>query len=222
LFSITLPISTLLMIAMAVSVACAVAGDAGHDYKSAMILHTKFSDIIKIDAITVLVTGLAAPFVFDIFVSAFQNELFTSIMPAPQAQLVADSLNGFEHPALFFAGFIIAFSGEIINRFLPAKLKDLLLWMPFGIGLFLGPGLALPIAIGAAISVWINKKHPDKFHTGILIAAGIMGAEGIAGFAAGALTIFGITAVTSTIVLGILFFIVLLAGIWIQKNIKIL
>ena len=94
--------------------------------------------------------------------------------------------------------------------------------MPFGIGLFLGPGLALPIAIGAAISVWINKKHPDKFHTGILIAAGIMGAEGIAGFAAGALTIFGITAVTSTIVLGILFFIVLLAGIWIQKNIKIL
>jgi len=221
LFSITLPISTLLMIAMTVSVACAVAGDAGHDYKSAMILQTKFSDIIKIDAITVLVTGMAAPYVFDIFVTAFRNELFTSIMPAPQAQLVADSLNGFEHPALFFAGFIIAFSGEILNRFLPAKLKGLPLWMPFGIGLFLGPGLALPIAIGAAISVWINKKHPDKFHTGILIAAGIMGAEGIAGFAAGALTIFGITTLTSTILLGILFLIVLLTGIWIQKNIKI-
>jgi len=218
LFSTDLPISTLLIIAMAVSVACAVAGDAGHDYKSAMILQTKFSDIIKIDAITVLVTGLAAPFVFDIFVSAFQNDLFTSIMPAPQAQLVAESLNGFEHPLFFFAGFIIAFCAEIVDRFLPAKMKGLLLWMPFGIGLFLGPGLALPIAVGAAINVWINKKHTAKFHRGLLIAAGIMGAEGIAGFAAGTLTIFGITALTSSLVLGILFVMVLLTGIHLHKK----
>jgi uncharacterized oligopeptide transporter (OPT) family protein len=214
LFSLSLSLNTLLMITMAVSTACAIAGDAGHDYKSAAILDTKFSDIVKIDFITVLVTGLAAPFVFEIFTKAFSNDLFTAVMPAPQAQLVADSLGGFEYPRIFFSGFVIAFSGEIINRFLPVKFKNHLLWMPFGIGLFLGPGLAIPIAIGAAVNVWINQRYPAHYHTGIVIAAGIMGAEGIAGFSAGALTIFGIDFQSGAFILGLMFLIILLMSLW--------
>ena len=53
-------------------------------------------------------------------------------------------------------------------------------------------------AIGQLISLWIGKKRPTLYHSGILIAAGIMGAEGIAGFSAGALTIFGMEFLKST------------------------
>jgi len=218
LFLFPLPFHILILIAMTVSIACAIAGDAGHDYKSAAILNTKFSDIIKIDFITISVTGMAAPFVFNIFTQAFSDDLFTAVMPAPQAQIVADSLFGFAHPEIFIIGFIIAFSGEIIDRFLPGKFKKKLLWMPFGIGLFLGPGLALPIALGAAVNVWINRNHPKYFHTGILIAAGIMGAEGIAGFSSGALTIFGINFEFSALIIGSLFVLILFAGIRLYRK----
>ncbi len=218
LFLLPLPFHVLLIIAMTVSIACAIAGDAGHDYKSAAILHTKFSDIIKIDIITVVVTGFAAPFVFDIFIRAFSSDLFTPVMPAPQAQLVADSLKGFEHPTVFLCGFGLAFTGEIIDRFLPDKFQKRLLWMPFGIGLFLGPGLAIPIALGAVIHVWINKKNKEHYHTGILIAAGIMGAEGIAGFSTGALTIFGIDLGFSALILGLIFALVMVTGVWIYRQ----
>jgi uncharacterized oligopeptide transporter (OPT) family protein len=213
-FNRALPVHILLLIAMAVSIACAVAGDAGHDYKSAAILNTRFADIVKIDLITVIIVGLAAPFVFQLFRNGFAREMFTPAMPAPQAQIVADSITGFKHPLIFITGFFIAFTFELINKFLKIILKDRIMWMPFGLGLFLGPGLAIPIALGATVNLWINKKHPSHFHSGILIAAAIMGAEGIAGFSAGALTVFGISFGSSTLILGGFFVLLLFVGIW--------
>lgn len=213
IFNSSLPLDNLFIIATMVSIACAVAGDAGHDYKSAAILGTKFSDIIKIDLITVIFVGMAAPFVFEIIRQGFSENLFTPIMPAPQARLVAESIIGFEHPLAFFTGFIIAFLGEIVNKLLPAKIKNYLLWMPFGIGLFLGPGLAFPIALGAVIHLWIIKKNPGYYQTGILIAAAVMGAEGIAGFTSGALTIFGLSFFSGSLILSVLFIVFLSLGL---------
>jgi uncharacterized oligopeptide transporter (OPT) family protein len=213
LISIQIELATLFIIAAFVSVACAIAGDAGHDFKSASLLGTRFFDIVKVDSITVVLTGLAAPFVFEILRDVFSEQLFTPVMPAPQAQLVAESISGFKNPQVFFIGFAIAALGEGAKRFLPAKVKDKFLWMPFGIGLFLGPGLAVPIALGALIHIWIAKKYPTHFHSGILIAAGIMGAEGIAGFSAGALTIFGMDFVTTSVILIGGFVMVLLVGL---------
>jgi uncharacterized oligopeptide transporter (OPT) family protein len=211
--SLSLPLYSLFMIATFVSVACAIAGDAGHDYKSAAIIGTRFFDIVKIDLITVVVSGFAAPFVFEIIREAFSNILFTPAMPAPQARLVAGSIIGFEHPMIFLTGFIIAFIGEISNKFFSEKYKNRLLWMPFGIGLFLGLGLALPIAIGSTVRHWMDKKYPAYYHSGILIAAGIMGAEGIAGLSAGALTISGLSFPISSLILTIFFVIIFIIGI---------
>ena len=90
--------------------------------------------------------------------------------------------------------------------------------MPFGIGLFLGPGLAIPIALGATIQYWINRRKPGQYHTGLLIAAGIMGAEGIAGFTAGALTVFGLTYQTSAMIVGTGFVPILLTGVWLYRK----
>ena len=213
LMSLHIPLSTLFIIVAFVSIACAIAGDAGHDYKSAAIIGTRFFDIVKVDFITVTVVGFISPFLFEIIRHGFSNQLFTPAMPAPQARLVAESIIGFEHPVSFIIGFSIAFLGELTNYLLPEKLKNRFLWMPFGIGLFLGPGLAIPIALGAVLNIWINKKRPNLFHTGILIAAGIMGAEGIAGFSAGALTIFGMDFRTTSFILAIIFIIIFLMGL---------
>jgi uncharacterized oligopeptide transporter (OPT) family protein len=214
MMNIPIELSTLFLIAAFVSIACAIAGDAGHDFKSAAIIGTRFFDIVKVDLITAVVVGFSAPFLFEIIRQGFADQLFTPLMPAPQARLVADSITGFKNPEVFFIGFVIAAMGEITNRFLPLSLKDRFLCMPFGIGLFLGPGLAIPIALGAAIHIWITKKQPSLFHSGILVAAGIMGAEGIAGFSAGALTIFGMDFGTTSVILGIVFLFVLMIGIW--------
>jgi uncharacterized oligopeptide transporter (OPT) family protein len=176
-----------------VSVATAIAGDAGHDYKSAAIVGTRFLDIIKVDLIAVVFAGFAAPFVLESIRKGFAETLFTPVMPAPQAQLVAGSIFGFQYPMVFAAGFALAFLGEITNRFLPDKYKNKLLLMPMGIGLFLGLGLAIPIAIGALIRAYLDRNFSHLYHAGLLIAAGIMGGEGIAGFSAGALTSLGLS-----------------------------
>ena len=183
-----LPLLSSFLIVLFVSVASAVAGDAGHDYKSAAIVGTRFFDIVKIDVLTAAVSGLVAPLVLEAMRRGFAHSLFTPAMPAPQAQLVAGSIFGFEYPKVFLAGFILAFSGEML---LPQRIKERWMLMPMGIGLFLGMGLAIPLLIGAMIRHYLDKRHAHLYHAGLLIAAGVMGGEGIAGFTAGALTAVG-------------------------------
>ncbi len=180
------------MIVAFVSVACAVAGDIGHDYKSAQIVGTRFMDIVKVDLIAVVFVGLAAPFVLELIKKSFALQLFTPLMPAPQARLVAGSIFGFQYPHVFLGGLGIAFLFEVINALLPEKRRNKILMMPLGIGLFLGMGLALPMAIGAVIRLVMDRKYPHAYHAALLIAAGVMGGEGIAGFTAGALTTTGV------------------------------
>lgn len=196
-----------------VSVACAVAGDAGHDYKSAALVGTKFFDIVKVDIIAVIFAGLAAPFVIEIIRSAFAETLFTPVMPAPQAQLVAASIFGFEYPMVFVTGFAIAFLAEVSNRFVPARFRNRVLFMPLGIGLFLGFGLAIPMAVGALVRAYVDRKQAHLYHSGLLLAAGIMGGEGIAGFSAGALTVLGLSFDRGSLVLIVLFLLILLISL---------
>jgi len=175
-----------------VSVACAVAGDAGHDYKSAVLVGTRFWDVVKVDLITAVIAGLAAPFVLEAIRKGFADVLFTPAMPAPQARLVAGSIFGFEYPRVFLAGFGLAFAGEVALALLSQRIRSQFMIMPLGIGLFLGLGLAIPIAIGALIRTIIDRKFSHLYFPGLLIAAAVMGGEGIAGFSAGALATLGL------------------------------
>jgi uncharacterized oligopeptide transporter (OPT) family protein len=154
-------------------------------------------DIVKVDFITVIFSGAAAPFVLELIRKGFAEQLFTPLMPAPQAKLVAGSIFGFQYPHVFFAGLGLAFLLEIINASLPPRHRNKILLMPLGIGLFLGLGLAIPLALGALIRFIVDKKFEHVYHTGLLIAAGVMGGEGIAGFTAGALKTTGIDTVRS-------------------------
>ncbi len=191
--ALDLPLYASFMVVTFVSVACAVAGDAGHDYKSAAIIGTRFRDIVKVDLIAVVVAGFAAPLVLEIIRHGFGDVLFTAEMPAPQAQMVAGSIFGFEYPIVFATGIAIGFAGQLLNQLLPEKLRDRFLIMPAGIGLFLGLSLALPIAAGALIRNLVEKQKANLYHAGLVIAAGVMGGEGIAGFGAGALTVAGLS-----------------------------
>ncbi|NIR48666.1 hypothetical protein GWO43_09535 [candidate division KSB1 bacterium] len=212
------------MIVAFVSVACAIAGDAGHDYKSASIVGTRFFDIVKVDIIAVICAGIAAPFVIEMIRDGFSETLFTPVMPAPQAQMVAGSIFGFEYPLAFITGFVAAFLLEIGERFLPDKFRHKVLVMPLGIGMFLGFGLAIPIAVGALIRVVTDKTYPHLYHAGLLIAAGVMGGEGIAGFGAGALTVLGLSFKVGAFSLTGIFGVVLLValrGCFSERNTKL-
>lgn len=208
-FSLQLSLYASFMIVTFVSVACAVAGDAGHDYKSAAIIGTKFRDIVKVDLITVVFAGLAVPFILELIRRGFADVLFTPLMPAPQAELVAGSIFGFAYPSVFLTGFGVAFVFELASAFLPETARNKVMIMPFGIGLFLGMGLAIPLVLGAVIRLLLDRKRADFYSTGVLIAAGIMGGEGIAGFTSGALTTTGMSFETGA--WGVLVFFALLA-----------
>lgn len=85
--------------------------------------------------------------------------------------------------------------------------------MPAGIGLFLGLGLAIPLAVGALIRAYIDRSRPDLYQSGLLIAAGVMGGEGIAGFSAGALTTLGLNYKTGAFILMSVFVVILVVSV---------
>lgn len=172
-----------------VSIACAVAGDIGHDYKSAHLLGTPWMDIVRIDLIAVIAAAIAAPWALEIMKCSFGEIFFTPAMPAPQSQMVAGSIVGFQEPALFVAGLAIGLVAEIVNAFRP---RVRLVMMPFGIGLFLGLGLAIPLMVGGLLA-WFLSSRPARARVGVLMATAVIGGESVAGFTAGCLTVFGLT-----------------------------
>lgn len=191
-----------------VSVASALAGDIGHDYKSAQIIGTKPKDIIKVDFICAIVAGIAAPLVLKVILTGYSGVMFTQEMPAPQAVLVAGSIFGFKYPQVFLTGFGIAFVIELIQRvtkkFLPVSL------MAFGIGMFLGLTLGFLFFLGGLIRWITDREAPELYQQGVLTAAGLMGGEGISGFITAALFVFGAAMIAAQRILLIIFGVLLL------------
>ncbi len=191
-----------------VSIACALAGDIGHDYKSAKIIGTKAKDIIKVDLIAVVCAGIAGPFVLEIIQKGYGSVMFTELMPAPQAQLVANSIFGFAYPQAFFLGLAIAFLVVVGQKIF--KKAMFILPMVAGIGMFLGLTLGLLLAVGGIIKYFVDRKFSTLCYSVMLVAAGIIGGEGIAGFSLAAFYVAGMNA---AIYLGIAFVLLLLVAI---------
>ena len=189
-----------------VSVAAALAGDIGQDYKSAKILGTRPKDIIKVDFVCAIVAGIAAPFVLEIILEGYSAVMFTEQMPAPQAILVAGSIFGFKYPSIFLTGFGVAFVIEILQRIFKKSLPISL--MAFGIGMFLGLTLGFLLFIGGMIRWIVDRRTPEKYQQGLLTAAGLMGGEGISGFVTAALFVAGIAMATAQKTM-LIFFVVL-------------
>jgi len=209
-------LSAFLIVAF-VAIASAIAGDIGHDYKSAKIIGTKASDIIKIDMIAVIIAGLLAPFVLNLIVESYSSDFFTPAMPAPQAQMVAGSIFGFAHPMAFYTGFALAFVWVVLETL--TKKRAPVMPMVFGIGMFLGTMLGILLAIGGLIRYWTDRKDVKLYASvGIITAAGIMGGEGIASLSSKAMLVAGVNSVISNAVLFATFGIILLAALAMRRR----
>jgi uncharacterized oligopeptide transporter (OPT) family protein len=133
-------------------------------------------------------------------------------MPAPQAQMVAGSISGFSQPLAFCIGFLISFIWIVLEN--ATKRKAQILPMVFGIGLFLGMVFGLLLAIGGIIRYVSDKKKAGVFAaSGIILAAGVMGGEGIAGFGLKAMNVAGFPSLISDGLLFGVFIFVLLASL---------
>ncbi len=200
-----------------VSIATAIAGDIGHDYKSAKILGTRAKDIIKVDLIAVIVAGLLAPFVLGAIVESYNGEFFTQSMPAPQAQMVAGSISGFAYPWAFYIGFAVSFVWVVAETL--TKKRAPVIPMVFGVGLFLGTLLGILLAIGGVIRYATDRKRAGLYAAaGIVTAGGVMGGEGIAGLGTKAMLVAGIPPALGNGFFAGLFVIILIAAVVLYRS----
>ena len=163
-----------------IATATAIAGDIGHDYKSAQIVGTDHKQIVIVDIIAAVAVALMIPALFSVIQSpVIAEKLFTHEFPAPQAQIVAANLQGLPHPRVFMSGLILAI---IIEAFRSRGKFFSIHLMPLGIGLFLGFNLAILIAIGGFIALRASKNGPEQVLTAIVISAAVLGGEGTIGF----------------------------------------
>lgn len=214
-FGLALDYYSAFLVVCFVSVASAVAGDIGHDYKSAKILGTRAKDIIKVDLLAVVAAGLLAPFVFQGIVGAYANEFFTSAMPAPQAQIVASALSGFQNPLVFLFGFCVAFAWVVLENI--SRKRAPIIPMVFGIGLFLGTTLGILLAIGGLLRDFMERKNPAMVGAGVILAAGVMGGEGVAGLGSKAMAVAGFGGYSLPL-LGVVFIACLFFAFYLNKT----
>ncbi len=192
LFRMEVAIPDAILIVSFVSIASAVAGDIGHDYKSAKIIGTEPMDIFYVDAIACIIGGIIAPIAMMVVLSVYYRFIIYTPGVALQMKLVAEALYGFKEPLFFLAGLIFGFIGESIAYRLEKMDRASISIMPFGIGMFLGFALAIPILIGGLIRVYVAKRKPKYEELGILAFSGLMGGEGIMGFTLGLLVVGGV------------------------------
>ncbi len=102
LFQLPLPEPAKYVIAFFVAVTTAVAGDIGHDFKSAQVVGTPSRRIVHTDLFAVAVVVPAMPVLITIIRDVFAPELFTANLPAPQARMVFNTFSGLIHLPTFF------------------------------------------------------------------------------------------------------------------------
>lgn len=180
MMELQIPLEHRYLITFFIATATAVAGDIGHDYRSAQVVGTDHQKIVSVVLISACAVALAVPFLILLIQDpVISDKLFTPDFPAPQAQIVYENLNGLPHPSIFMIGLILAILIELLRS--KGQLTFLHL-MPFGIGLFLGFNLAFLIALGGFIAFKVHKKGSQKMLTAIVISAAILGGEGTIGF----------------------------------------
>jgi uncharacterized oligopeptide transporter (OPT) family protein len=187
LVQLPMPIAVKYTIAFFVAITTAVAGDIGHDFKSAQIVGTPARKIVHNDLFAVVMIIPVMPILIGIIKNTLAPELFTPDLPAPQAKLVYNTFSGLIHLPTFFGAMGAAVILEGLMRRINRRRSRAdgavpILFIPFGIGIFLGWPLSFVIALGGAIRAWIDRSYPAWVRAGVVLAAGIMGGEGIVGF----------------------------------------
>ena len=214
LFSLRVPVQSLLVSTMFVTIAAGVAGDVGHDYKSAAIVGTRFRDVWVSTLLVAILAGLLGPLAVILLYQTGETRTIDQFA-APQARLIASTLSGLNHAAVFSVGFVVSL---VLETYRASREKSFLGWftmMPFGIGILLGPQIGIWVFIGTAI--WII--FPSHRELGLVIATALIAGDGFVGFAKGSLAILGMNSnLTSIVIIGAALVALRLLGIYRKKN----
>ena len=181
---VTMDLNQAILLTAFVSIASALAGDIGHDFKSAKVIGTRPIDITYGDMVASIVGGIVAPLALVVILRAHPEVLSLEYPTAAQSKLVALALAGEIYPEFFVGGILIGLLIETIMAILERKgmKRPPLSTIAFGVGVFLGFSLAILIAVGGAIRILLSRKGKRTERSGILAVSGIMGGEGIVGF----------------------------------------
>ncbi len=182
---VTMDLNQAILLTSFVSIASALAGDIGHDFKSAKVVGTRPIDIVYSDMIASIVGGIVAPLALIIILKAYPEVLSFGYPTALQSKLVATALAGKIYPKFFLGGLLMGILLEGISVLLEEEKKKKsfpLSTIALGVGVFLGFSLAILVAVGGILRIVISRRGKEYEKRGILAVSGIMGGEGIVGF----------------------------------------
>ena len=162
-------------VAAAVAIACGLAGDVMNDFKSGYILKTDPRAQMVAELVGGTVGAVASVFVFMAMRAAFGAMGPGTELPAPQAYAVSTMVGGLPNPTAFFIGLTLGTLLYVIG--MPT--------MTLGIGIYLPMFISVTVLAGGIAAFALKKilsfGHESTEKTGILIASGLLGGEGLAG-----------------------------------------
>ena len=160
-------------VAGVVAVACGLTGDILNDFKSGYILKSDPKAQWLAQGIGGIVGAFVSVVVLLVMVKAYGTMGPNTPMPAPQAAAVAAMVGGIPDMTGFTIGLIMGAILYVVN--VPV--------MTLGIGIYLPMFISLTVALGGLVRLIVNIVAPNfaKKDTGTIIAAGLLGGEGIAG-----------------------------------------
>ncbi|MPM14421.1 hypothetical protein SDC9_60783 [bioreactor metagenome] len=157
-----------------VAVSCGLAGDMLNDFKAGSMLGTDPAGQLVTEAVGGLAGGFAAVFAMLAVISTYGGIGAEHGLSAGQAFAVTELMGGIDNKTLFFTALA---AGALLFLFkFPV--------MTLGLGLYLPFEISSVIFLGGASRFIVDKlrKAPkDEGNPGMLIAAGLMGGEGIIG-----------------------------------------
>lgn len=173
------------LIAAAVAVVCGYTGDMMNDYKAGQIVGTNPKAQLVTELVGGLIGTVAAVLALFAVIYQFGGVGGDTGLTAAQAHSVAAMVSGIGDPIVFTTSLILG--TLLFLKGVPA--------MIIGIGMILGQGMSAAIFIGGLLS-WIvpriaGKREAAMKQNGQIIAAGLLGGEGITGTIIAFLTMFG-------------------------------
>lgn len=161
-------------VAAIVAVACGLCGDVMNDFKAGAIFNTSPKAQWIAECVGGIIGAVVSVGVLMIIISAYGGDCFGSEMfPAAQAGAVAAMVGGISNIPAFFIGIVVAVLLYYLN--FPV--------MTLGLGVYLPFYMSATAFIGGLIRFITDKFVPqlEKNETGTIIAAGLLGGEGITG-----------------------------------------
>jgi len=191
---ISLPLVEAFYVICIITIGTGVSGDIMHDYKTAKMLGTDPFQITKMQILAVLGASLMAGVGLMVLFNAYgvgEGAIgdATGTLPAPQSWIVnlfvtsISGTGGLPNPAAFWGGFAFGFILQAIGGVLAYFGKRVTISaFSFGVGVFLPMQVSIPIFLGGICRLVVqrSKKSAER---GDLVAASMLGGEGIMGFA---------------------------------------